>query len=478
MEALLQLFITTTGEDQATMKALTPAGSNRRYYRISSSNHTLIGVQGNSLAENKAFITLANHFFHQGLPVPQIKAVSADGLCYLQSDLGDVSLFDRLAADRKSGCLSGEVIELLKTTVRMLPHFQVKGGQGLDFTICFPQPEFNHRSVLWDLNYFKYSFLKASGIEFEEDRLEDEFLFFAQNIVRLTPTGFVYRDFQSRNIMLVNNQPYGIDFQGGRKGPLAYDIVSFLWQAKAAFPPQLREELLEEYVDELQKLMPVDELQFRKQLPLIILFRTLQVLGAYGFRGYIEKKQHFIESIPYAIANLAEILEQDFSDYPYLTDVLRIMVQQPQFAPISSTDGLTVTITSFSYKLGIPEDKSGNGGGFVFDCRAMHNPGRYKEYKELTGLDQPVKEFLEGEREVQPFLESAFLMISSSVEIYMNRGFTDLMVSYGCTGGQHRSVYCAQKTAEYLHQRFGVRINLVHREQHIHQQFPKMDLKI
>ena len=322
---------------------------------------------------------------------------------------------------------------------------------------------------MWDLNYFKYCFLKATGLEFQENLLEDDFERMADTLLQIEPQVFMYRDFQSRNIMIREEKPYFIDFQGGRKGPFYYDVASFLWQAKANYPDSLRQELLDEYLDALRPYHAIDKEQFLTTLRHFVLFRTLQVLGAYGFRGYFEKKAHFIQSVPYAIENLRQLLETDFPEYPYLCLMLRKLTELPQFASIRNRRKLTVRVMSFSYKKGILEDPSGNGGGYVFDCRAVHNPGKYEQYKQLTGRDKPVIDFLEQDGEILQFLEHVDALADAHVQRFLERGFTNLSICFGCTGGQHRSVYSAEHVAHHLNEKFGVRIRLIHREQHIEQ---------
>ena len=291
----------------------------------------------------------------------------------------------------------------------------------------------------------------------------------ADTLLQIEPQVFMYRDFQSRNIMIREEKPYFIDFQGGRKGPFYYDVASFLWQAKANYPDSLRQELLDEYLDALRPYHAIDKEQFLTTLRHFVLFRTLQVLGAYGFRGYFEKKAHFIQSVPYAIENLRQLLETDFPEYPYLCLMLRKLTELPQFASIRNRRKLTVRVMSFSYKKGIPEDPSGNGGGYVFDCRAVHNPGKYEQYKQLTGRDKPVIDFLEQDGEILQFLEHVDALADAHVQRFLERGFTNLSICFGCTGGQHRSVYSAEHVAHHLNEKFGVRIRLIHREQHIDQ---------
>lgn len=289
----------------------------------------------------------------------------------------------------------------------------------------------------------------------------------------LATATFMYRDFQSRNVMIKDGAPWFIDFQGGRKGPFFYDVASFLWQAKAKFPETLRNELLEEYIDALCKYKPVDRDYFFNQLRHFVLFRTLQVLGAYGFRGYFEKKPHFIQSVPYAIENLRQLLHNEYPEYPYLCSVLRELTELKQFKDDLKKRQLTVKVMSFAYKKGIPDDPTGNGGGYVFDCRAVNNPGKYERYKPFTGLDEPVIRFLEEDGEIFPFLDAAYSLVDASVKRYMERGFSNLSICFGCTGGQHRSVYSAQHMAEHLNKKFGIKVELIHREQNIEQTFER-----
>ena len=473
-DELRDLSVRYSGCEAETAVRLTAAGSNRVYYRFClADGRTVVGVEGTNPDENKAFLVIGRHLREAGLPVPEILAVSDSGMCYLLQDLGDKALFDLMESARESGTYSAEQVGLLEKVMRLLPDIQFKGGDGMDYSVCFPCQSFDRRSIFWDLNYFKYSFLKATGLEFHEARLEDDFERLASVLLADAPyNAFMYRDFQARNVMVKDGEPWFIDFQGGRRGPVEYDVASFLWQARAAYPAQLREHLIETYIESLGRYRKTEGDVFRRGLMHFVLFRTLQVLGAYGFRGYFERKQHFLQSIPAAIGNLKDLLDAGVGerDYPYLVSVLRQLVELPQFAPASvPADGkLTVRVMSFSYrKGGIPEDNSGNGGGFVFDCRAMHNPGRYEQYKGITGADAPVIEFLEAHGEVQQYLEHVYGLVDPAVENYVERGFLNLMVAFGCTGGQHRSLYCAIHLAEHLKQKYGDKIHIVleHREQ-------------
>lgn len=511
MEKLTELYNKWHGSMPESAVRLAGAGSNRQYYRFTAEDgSTVIGVVSTSRDENHAFVYLAQHFEQRQLPVPQVLAVSDDGLRYLQTDLGSISLFDAVRGGREAGGRYNlEEQELLKRTIRQLPNIQIRGARGLDWQNCYPQPEFDEDSVLFDLNYFKYCFLKPSGLDFHELKLEANFRLMAKDLTSEQVDSFLYRDFQARNVMLdAEGNPYFIDFQGGRKGPYYYDLASFLWQASARYSNKLRRELVSEYYEALKQYTEVPSVRhFVTRLSLFVLFRTLQVLGTYGFRGYFERKKHFIESIPPAMDNLRELLKmgEDVFPYPYMMDMLRRLTELPQYAHIeqpaaSRADGyktadsnvyvahpqdgpatfskydgkgpLRVRVFSFSYRKGIPEDTSGNGGGYVFDCRSTHNPGRYEPYKKLTGLDEPVIRFLEDDGEILTFLESVYKLADAHVQRYIDRGFTDLMFSFGCTGGQHRSVYSAQHLAEHIHSKFGIEVHVCHREQGIEQTLP------
>ena len=509
MKQLLDLYKQWSGAEPVTTEQLPGAGSNRVYYRMTGADGvSVVGCIGTSRDENHAFVYLANHFSKRQLPVPQVLAVSDDELRYLQTDLGSVSLFDAIRGGREAGGrYTLQEQQLLKRTIRELPNIQIRGARELDFSHCYPQPAFDTDSVLFDLNYFKYCFLKATELDFHELKLESDFRLMAKD---LTAGGdeqcFLYRDFQARNVMLDGKgNPYFIDFQGGRRGPYYYDVASFLWQASAKYPHKLRRELVYEYYHALKQFTEVPTPHvFVARLSLFVLFRILQVLGAYGFRGYFERKQHFIDSIPPAIQNLRELLDATDFPYPYLQSLLRKLAELPQFQQITSTakradgykttdnnpykphpqDGpatfskydaqgpLVVKVFSFSYGKGIPEDESGNGGGYVFDCRSTHNPGRYEPYKQLTGLDEPVIRFLEDDGEILTFLDSVYKLADAHVRRYIQRGFTSLMFCFGCTGGQHRSVYSAQHLAEHIHQKFGIEVRICHREQNITQTLP------
>jgi aminoglycoside/choline kinase family phosphotransferase len=425
---------------------------------------TLIGTLGTCKEENKAFIAIADHFRKQGLPVPKVYCHSKDESCYLQQDLGDVTLYNAVESGRSRGNYSPSEKQLLHKVMEALPALQFRGAEGLDFRVCYPQPEFDERMISFDLNYFKYCFLKATGLEFSEIKLENDFREMSGVLLRDASETFLYRDFQARNVMLVKEEPYFIDFQGGRKGPIYYDVASFVWQAKANYSEELKDELLATYLKALRQYFPVDEKLFYKQLRHFVLFRTLQVLGAYGFRGYFEKKPHFLQSVPYAVDNLRKLLKEPFTEYPYLSSLLVELTKMRQYSEMERERKLQVTVCSFAYKKGIPNDLSGNGGGYVFDCRGLENPGKFEHYKHFTGEDPEVIRFMEDDGGVKGFLDHTYALMDTHVQRYIERKFTHLMCSFGCTGGQHRSVYCARHMAEYLAKKYDVRVRLYHRE--------------
>jgi aminoglycoside/choline kinase family phosphotransferase len=478
MDRLYRLFEQKYGARPSVVCSLTGSASPRLYYRMSDKDIACIGVIGTDKKENEAFVALAEHFRSKGIKVPQVYAVSDDHMAYIQEDLGGDVLYDRYVKARNTGEGLEEVEELLIKTMSLLPKVQIEGASDLDFAVCHPQQCFKVRSAMFDLNYFKYCFLKPVGLEFHEMLLQDDFEKFAADLaacMRPEDEGaipsFLYRDFQSRNIMLKDGEPYFVDFQGGRRGPIYYDVASFVYHARAGYDDRLKGKMLDAYLDSLSRYMDVDRDEFVDKLRLFRLFRCLQVLGAYGFRGWVEKKANFVVTIPEAVRSLAELLEQPYEDYPYMMEVLKEMVALPRFVRSSEDDSrLHVRVSSFSFKSGVPEDPTGNGGGYVFDCRSIHNPGRYEPYKKLTGRDEPVIKFLEDDGEVFSFLEHVYGVVDSHVETYSERGFNSLMVSFGCTGGQHRSVYCAEHLAHHLAEKYpDIKVQLIHREQNINE---------
>ncbi len=467
-DQLISLFESHFKEEVTYFEQLPGSGSYREYARMKSTGHQVIGAFNNDVKENQAFLEFSAHFRNKSIPVPHIYAVSGDLKTYLQEDLGNTTLFDFLSQTREKEGFSSRIVDEYKKVLKELPRIQLVAGKDIDYSYCYPRDAFDKQSMMWDLNYFKYYFLKLAKIPFDEQALEDDFQTFSDYLLAVDNNAFLYRDFQSRNVMLKDGGVYFIDYQGGRKGALQYDLASLLYDAKANIPEAEREELLEFYLDELSQYKHIDRTKFKSLFDGYVLIRIMQAMGAYGFRGFYEKKEHFLKSIPFALKNLETLLAKSTIqvNVPELMKVLKAVTESSFLRSISPVnDRLTVRVSSFSYKKGIPKDPSGNGGGFVFDCRAIHNPGKYAEYKHLTGKDPQVQQFLEEKSTMADFLEPVFKLVSHSVEVYSLRGFSHLCVSFGCTGGQHRSVYAAEKLAEYLKNNYPVEVVLQHVEQ-------------
>jgi aminoglycoside/choline kinase family phosphotransferase len=464
-QALKALFESRFGEAVERVVSLKGDASDRKIFRLSAASRTAVGVVNPELRENRAFLEFSRHFRKCGLPVPEIYAEDLDRGMYLEEDLGDTTLFQFLTANHAEGGLSRETLDLYRKVVELLPRFQIEAGRTLNYEVCYPRSSFDKQSMLWDLNYFKYYFLRLAKIPFGEQALEDDFERFTEFLLKAERCFFLYRDFQSRNIMVRDGRPFFIDYQGGRRGALQYDIASLLFDAKADLPFEVRDELLERYLEAAARLEPIDRTAFLTYYPGFVYIRIMQAMGAYGLRGFYERKQHFLASIPYAIRNLEYLLRSaDLPvDLPELTQVWRRLVASSvlrQFGTASLK--LTVRIQSFSYQGGVPSDEKGHGGGYVFDCRALPNPGRFGQYTTLTGRDDAVIAFLEREPAVRDFLGHVFALIDQTVENYQTRNFTDLIVGFGCTGGQHRSVYCAERLAKHLHETFPVNVEVRH----------------
>ncbi len=469
--SLSNLFEQWAGERPTLVLPLAPSGSHRVYYRLSSKDKVAVGAHNLDRKENQAFLTFSKHFKEKGLPVPTIYAENLDQNVYLQEDLGATTLYSYLL--QTGDYFPDYLVQIYKKVVEKLALLQVQGGQGLDFSVCYPRAAFDKQSMLWDFNTFKYYFLKLARIPFDEQLLEDDIDRFAEYLLTTDCSHFMFRDFQTRNIMIRSGEPYFIDYQGGRRGALQYDLASLLYQAKANIPDDIRRDLLNHYLDALEKLISVDREKFIEHFYGYVLIRSIQTFGTYGFRGLFERKEYFIKSIPFAIRNVKWILENaSFPvELPELTRALHGIVESKKFEPFdkikASSSLLTVTIQSFSYKRGIPSDPSGNGGGFVFDCRFIHNPGRYEPYKKLTGRDEAVINFLQHHSEMEEFLNQVYLITDPAIENYIERSFTSLTINFGCTGGQHRSVYAADQLAKHIREKYGVNIELKHTEQEL-----------
>lgn len=462
MKSIKTLYAQRFGSEPVRIDRLPGAGSSRSYFRVHGSGSTVIATIGSDMKENRAFLALTDHFRSHGLPVPQVLAVSPDGDCYLQEDLGSKSLYDLFVS---CGPDSERFRKALAETVEMLADFHAAGYDGIARSVLYPRAEMDSQAVKWDLNYFKYCFLKLAGIEIDEQALEDEFDYLIQNLCDSRAKVLILRDFQSRNIMMRGGSPVLIDYQGARLGNPFYDVASLLWQSRLGLSDEVRWALAGSYVDKAREAGVAIDDCWERTLRLFVIFRLLQVLGAYGFRGLHQHKAVFLTPIRATLISLKDSLASlGDNRLQYIASVVDQLIADDRFAAPDAPGRLKVKVYSFSYKKGIPEDFTGNGGGFVFDCRAVHNPGRYEQYRHLTGMDRPVQEFLENDGEILEFLDSCKALVDRSVRRYIKRGFSDLSVSFGCTGGQHRSVYSAQKMAEHIAASFDCDVVLIHRE--------------
>src|SRR5271165_2963347 len=442
-------------------------GSGRKIIRLTGEKNSAIGILYDVREENAAFLEFSRHFRKHGLPVPEIYADDLDHGAYLEEDLGNTSLFEFLSKHRAGEQIAAPVVEAYRRVIATLPRFQVEAGRDLNYKVCYPRDSFDRQSIAWDLNYFKYYFLRLAGIAFNEQALEDDFNRLTRFLLTAKCDYFLYRDFQSRNIMLRAGEPWFLDYQGGRKGALQYDVASLLFDGKADLPPALRAELLEHYLAKLDGYGTVSRAAFLEHYYAYVYIRIMQAMGAYGFRGFYERKTHFLQSVPYALKNLRWLLHHAELPIalPALMAAFHSMLASPKLQNLASeADSLVVRIFSFSFHRGLPKDETGNGGGFIFDGRSLPNPGREDRFKALTGKDAPVIEYLNQQESVHQFLASVMSLVDGSVSSYQRRGFKNLMVCFGCTGGQHRSVYLAEQLAKHLRERNGVEVIVHHRE--------------
>lgn len=466
--AIQSLFLHWAHQPAAIVAPLAANGSNRRYWRLASNDFKCIAAFNDDVRENEAFIYYSRTLLAKGIRVPEVYAVSDDRRIYLQQDLGDTTLYTYLYDRRRNGGgFDSNVLALYEQVLTDLAHIQL-AGRDMDFSFAYPRAEFDRQSMQWDLNYFKYYFLKLKYLPFDEQLLERDFQTLIDYLLSADCNYFLYRDFQSRNIMLHESQPYYIDFQGGRRGAAQYDVASLLYSAKSDLPEPIRQHLISHYIRTLSHLQPIDQQQFLNHFYAYVLIRIMQAMGAYGYRGYFERKDYFLQSIPLAVNNLRLVIENHPLpiSLPHLEQVWQRIVQsQLSQSEQPTPQHLTVTVGSFSYKKGLPVDSSGNGGGFIFDCRALPNPGRYEAYRQFTGKDLPVIEFLRDDPAVEQFLAHIQSVVGASVSKYLERNFTSLMVYFGCTGGQHRSVYCAERLAKWLSDNYDCQVIIKHREQ-------------
>ena len=479
LDLIRNIFIKWSGNKADFIQKLPQTASYREYYRISYKDSTVIGVYNEDLKENQAFISFSKTFNELNLNVPKVLFTDLDNNVYLLNDLGDVTLYSLLHDKKHDYKSSPDLIVLYKKALEQLQKFQILADKKIDYSACYPRAKFDRQSILWDLNYFKYDFLKLGRIGFDEQLLENEFQIFSEFVASVDTNYFLYRDFQSRNIMVKDDDIYFIDFQGGRKGALQYDVASLLYDAKAEIPNHLREELLNHYLDKLESDYNLSRAEFMKSYYAFVLIRIMQAMGAYGFRGLFEKKVHLIKSILPARKNLKYLLENGKLDFgiPHLHEVFENIFISDEFniyeEKILPNDKLSVTITSFSYKREIPIDLADNGGGYVFDCRGLNNPGRHLDFKLLNGRNTEVINFLKANSKVDDYMSHIYPLVDSTIETYLKRGFKNLMINFGCTGGQHRSVYCADEMFKYLKNKYDINVFLSHIEQGIKEEVIK-----
>ena len=466
MDVLKRLFDQRFGSPVTRVEALQGqlGGSGRNIIRLTGEKVSAIGILYSVREENVAFLEFSRHFFRYGLPVPEIYAEDLDHGAYLEEDLGDTTLFESLSKNRVGRKIAPQVVEAYRKAVALLPRFQVEAGRDLNYKVCYPRASFDRQSIAWDLNYFKYYFLKLAAIPFNEQALEDDFSRLTKFLLGARRSYFLYRDFQSRNIMLRDGCPFFLDYQGGRKGALHYDVASLLYDSKADLPPELRQQLLDHYLDGLADFIKLEREAFMQHYYAYVYVRIMQALGAYGYRGFFERKVHFLQSVPYALKNLRWLLHNTELPIalPALKSAFQGMLGSEKLQNLSGEDKLVVRIFSFSFHRGLPEDETGNGGGFVFDCRSLPNPGREKSLQPFTGGDAPVIDYLNGQESAQEFLARALSLVEATVSNYQRRKFKNLMVSFGCTEGRHRSVYMAEQLAKHLSGRERVEVVVRH----------------
>lgn len=481
IEEIKGLFKKHSKASILSVEKLPQSGSDRIYYRVvcedtaHNGQYCCIATYNSNIKENNTFINFSRHFKESGAPVPDIYVVNDEGSIYLQQDFGDDSLLSKLEQNGHNEY----VYELYKKSLMALAKLQVYADEKFDYNWCITSKEFGKQAILNDLLYFKYYFLDTLKIPYDKESLINDFEALSHYLAYVDHKYFMFRDFQSRNIMIKDDEVNFIDYQGGMKGALQYDVASLLWQAKADLSDEWKDSLLEYYMDCVDEILekPIDRNRFVTQYNGYVLIRMLQVLGAYGFRGLFERKSHFLTSIPLALRNLKWFINNkhlgiSLSEFENLLNLIVEDEVISRFEPKSANTStpLVVKINSFSYlQSGYPKDPTKNGGGFVFDCRGILNPGRIDMFKLMTGRDKDVKDYLEQQTRMNEFLISVFNVVDIAVEDYISRDFESLCVNFGCTGGRHRSVYAADALVRHLRNKYGVKTEVSHLEQNIHE---------
>lgn len=472
-EQVQNFFLKWFGSKPEAIQKLPQTASYRQYYRIKSADTSYIVAYNETIEENIAFESFTNTFAKLGFNVPKLHRMHSSKTMYILDDLGDQTLFNILPLDRSGWKKNSTIVNYYKQALEQLLEFQIRAAKKINYKLCFPRSKFDKQSIIWDLNYFKYNFLKFAKIDFDEQLLETDFKYFSSYLTSFKSDFFMFRDFQSRNIMIKDNELYFIDYQGGRRGALQYDVASLLYDGKANIPNNIRKKLLDHYLSNLERNYKLSSKKFMEGYYAFVFIRILQALGAYGFRGLYENNVHLIKSIPLALDNLRYLYKNGKLNFdtPQLKKIVQQLIYSDSFEKFrdrkTSNTKFTVSINSFSYKKSLPVDLNDNGGGFVFDCRGIDNPGRISEFQFLTGKDIPVINYLEQNSNVKYFLDNIYSIVDLTVESYINRGFKNLMINFGCTGGQHRSVYCADKMFLHLKEKYDINVMLNHIEQNI-----------
>ncbi len=468
MERLTDLYLKKFGQQPDAIVALRSDGSDRKIYRVVSGSHSAIGILGVDLQENAAFLEFSRHFKKYDLRVPEIYIENSDGSAYLEEDFGDVTLFSWMSEIREQHGFNNEIREMYQQVVEYLPRFQIEAGRSIDYSYCYQHQEFGLDSMHWDMHYFKRHFINYFyKKKVNHTDLDKDFNKLIKFLLQEDRNYFLYRDFQSRNVMIKDGLPHFIDYQSGRKGALQYDLASLLYDAKANLPEDFREEMIDVYLSKARQMTRINPKRFRKYFYGFVLIRVMQAFGAYGYLSAVKGKTHFFKSVPFAIKNLEILLNKNveiLDQLPIVKEIFSNLIYDKSLREFHDEKKLMVRIFSFGFhKSGIPEDKSGNKGGFLFDCRFLPNPGRDERFKSLTGKDKSVIEFLGSHKIVSDFLDNVYRIADYAVDNYQTRSFSDLMISFGCTGGQHRSVFCAEKLAEYLKNK-GIEVKIQHLE--------------
>lgn len=459
-----QAYLKWRGTAPGIITRLPQSGSDRVYFRLLYGDEHVIGAYNPSREENDAFVGFSNHFRSKGLPVPEIYVYYPDERVYFLEDLGDSNLFTWLAQRSDEERFNQETEALFLTVASDLVRIQTEGIKGLDLSLCYPHRSFDRQSMVWDLNYYKYMFLKLIGAPFNEIKLERDFEALTRFLLDAGQEYFLFRDFQTANIMIRDGKPWYIDYQGGRLGAPQYDIASLVYDAKAYIPSGIREKTLERHLDLFAAATGKPRESLAKYSGAFTLIRLMQALGAFGFRGLHENKPTFSESIVPAVELMNDLLwgGKLHIDLPELTKASESVPLQRKYRILSHYQELVkINIESFSYVRGRSVNYD-TGSGFVFDCRGLRNPVLESDLRERTGLDPEVAEFFGNDDEAVAFAGDCSNIIRNTLPMMRRKGILEIHAAFGCVGGQHRSVWCAARVASMLSAMPGVTVTVNH----------------